>query len=222
MVSSYPNRTAPVLRGAWILDNITGTPPTPPPPNVEALQEGGIGKEGAKTIRELMAAHSANKTCHACHGVLDPLGLALENFDGVGRWRDKDRFAGTPIDASANLPDGTAINGPNDLRNALLARPDQFVQTLTQKLMTYATGRTMEYHDMPTIRAIVRDAAANEYRFMALVTGIVKSPQFRMKRIPELKTQELHTENGASAERTAAAPEAGIQNPMPAKAGIQN
>jgi hypothetical protein len=195
MVSSYPNRTAPVLRGAWILENITGTPPTPPPPNVEALQENEAGKQ-ASTIRELMAAHSTNKSCHGCHGVLDPLGFALENFDGVGRWRDVDRLAnGSPIDASGVLPDGTKINGPDDLRSALMARPDQFVQTLTQKLMIYGMGRTVEYHDMPTVRAIVRDAAADDYRFVSLVTSIVKSPPFRMRRIPvETQSKELHTE----------------------------
>jgi mono/diheme cytochrome c family protein len=191
MVSSYPNRTAPVLRGAWILDNITGTPPTPPPPGVEALKDPVPGGK-VLTMREQMAAHSTQKNCHACHGVLDPLGLALENFDGVGRWREKDRLAGTRIDATGVLPDGTPVNGPVDLRNALMRNPDQFVQTLVIKMMTYATGRPMEWHDMPVIRAIVKEAAADDYRFGALLLAIVKSAPFRMQQVPaEDKTPGL-------------------------------
>ncbi len=189
MVSSYPNRTAPVLRGAWILDNITGTPPTPPPPGVEALKETPVGGK-ILSMREQMAAHATSKSCHSCHGVLDPLGLALENFDGVGRWRDKDRLAETRIDAKGELPDGTAVNGPVDLRNALMKNPDQFVQTLVTKLMIYATGRPMEWHDMPTIRAIVKKSAGDDYRFAAVLAEIIKSPPFRMKQIPAEKLPE--------------------------------
>jgi hypothetical protein len=183
MVSSYPNRTAPVLRGAWILDNITGTPPTPPPPNVESLKDPAPGAK-VLSMREQMAVHRTNKSCFACHGVLDPLGLALENFDGVGHWREKDRLAETRIDASGVLPDGSTVNGPVDLRNALMKNPDQFVQTLVTKLMIYATGRPMEWQDMPTIRAIVKQAAADDYRFATLLAAIVKSPPFRMKQVP--------------------------------------
>ncbi len=183
MVSSYPNRTAPVLRGAWILDTITGTPPTPPPPGVEALKEPAAGDK-VLSMREQMAAHSTQKNCHSCHGVLDPLGLALENFDGVGRWREKDRLAGTRIDASGVLPDGTPVNSPVDLRKALMRNPDQFVQTLVTKLMTYGTGRPMEWHDMPTIRAIVAQAKQDDYHFAALLTAIVKSAPFRMQQVP--------------------------------------
>jgi hypothetical protein len=183
MVSSYPNRTAPVLRGAWILDTITGTPPTPPPPGVEALKEPVAGGK-VLTMREQMAAHSTQKSCFSCHGVMDPMGLALENFDGVGRWREKDRLAGTRIDASGELPDGTPVNGPVDLRQALMKNPDQFVQTLVMKLMTYATGRPMEWHDMPTIRAIVKQAAAEDYRFGAVLAAIVDSAPFRMQQVP--------------------------------------
>jgi hypothetical protein len=186
MVSSYPNRTAPVLRGAWILDNITGTPPTPPPPNVESLKEAAVGTK-VLSMREQMAAHRTNKSCFSCHGVLDPLGLALENFDGVGRWREKDRQAETRIDATGVLPDGSKVNGPVDLRNALLKNPDQFVQTLTTKLMIYATGRPMEWHDMPTIRGIVKAAAKDDYRFVSLVTTIVNSAPFRLQKIPETR-----------------------------------
>jgi mono/diheme cytochrome c family protein len=183
MVSSYPNRTAPVLRGAWILDTITGTPPTPPPPGVEALKEAAVGSK-VLSMREQMAAHSTQKSCFSCHGVMDPMGLALENFDGVGRWREKDRLAGTRIDASGELPDGTKVKGPVDLRKALMRNPDQFVQTLVTKLMTYATGRPMEWHDMPTIRAIVKQAGADDYHFGALLTAIVKSAPFRMQQVP--------------------------------------
>ncbi|HYP79965.1 MAG TPA: DUF1585 domain-containing protein, partial [Steroidobacteraceae bacterium] len=125
-----------------------------------------------------------NKSCFACHGVLDPMGLALENFDGVGRWREKDRQAETRIDPTGVMPDGTKVNGPVDLRNALMKNPDQFVQTLTTKLMIYATGRPMEWQDMPTIRGIVKQAAADDYRFASLITQIVKSAPFRMQQIP--------------------------------------
>ena len=183
MVTSYPNRTAPVLRGAWILENLLGATPTPPPPNVEALKEPVAGGK-VLTVRELMAAHSAQKSCHACHGVMDPLGFALESFDGVGRARNRDRLAGTLIDTSAALPDGTPVNGPDELRRALAGQADQFVQTLTQKLMSYATGRVMEWHDMPTVRAIVDEVARDQYRTTPLILAIVRSPQFQMQRVP--------------------------------------
>jgi hypothetical protein len=181
MVTSYPNRTAPVLRGAFVLERITGTPPAAPPPNVGALKE---NKEGQKalSVREMMDVHRQNPTCNSCHGLMDPLGFALENFDAIGQLREADRFAGSPIDASGELPDGTLLKGPDDLRNALLARPEQFVQTLTEKLMTYALGRTVEYTDMPEVRAIVRAAAADGYRFDTLVMKIVTSPQFQTAR----------------------------------------
>ena len=157
MATSYPNRTAPVLRGAWILEAITGTPPAAPPPNVEAFPENEEGVE-PKTVRERLEAHRENPTCNACHGVMDPLGFALENFDAIGKWRTKDRDANEPIDSSGQLADGTVVNGPVDLRNALLEQPDQIVQTLTEKLMTYALGRGVEYYDMPAVRKIVREA----------------------------------------------------------------
>jgi Protein of unknown function (DUF1592)/Protein of unknown function (DUF1588)/Protein of unknown function (DUF1585)/Protein of unknown function (DUF1587)/Protein of unknown function (DUF1595) len=182
MATAYPNRTAPVLRGAWILERVTGTPPSPPPPAVPSLKENKNG-ETPHTVRELMALHRDKPACFACHGVLDPLGFALENFDAVGEWRVKDRIAGTAIDASGVLPDGTKISGPVDLRNALVSNPNQFVQTLTEKLMTYATGRAVDYHDMPTIRAIVRDSAKDNYRFSTIVMRIVNSDQFQ-KRTP--------------------------------------
>ena len=178
LASSYPNRTSPVLRGQWVLKNLFGTPPATPPPNVKPLAENVAGKT-ATTVRERLLAHRENPSCNGCHGVIDPLGFALENFDAVGRWRDRDLEAGTPIDASGVLADGTAVAGPVALRNAILARPNQFVQTLTEKLMTYGLGRSLEYTDMPTVRGIVRRAAADNYKFSALVMGIVESPQFR-------------------------------------------
>jgi mono/diheme cytochrome c family protein len=184
MLTSYPNRTAPVLRGAWILERINGTPPHSPPPNVEALKDAKAG-EKPKTLREQMALHRTKSSCFSCHGVMDPLGLALENFDAVGKWREKDRLAGVPIDSSGELPDGSKINGPDDLRAALMKNPDQFVQTLTEKLMTYALGRTVEYYDMPTVRAITRATAADGYKFSAVVMGIVNSDAFQMRRLPK-------------------------------------
>src|SRR3569833_103852 len=182
MATAYPNRTAPVLRGAWILERVTGTPPAAPPPAVPSLKENKTG-EKAHTVRELMAQHRDKPACFACHGILDPLGFALENFDAVGMYRAKDRIAGTPIDASGVLPDGTKINTPDDLRNALASNPGQFVQTITEKQMTYATGRAVSYRDMPTIRAIVRDTANDNYRFSSIVMKIVNSDQFQ-KRSP--------------------------------------
>jgi len=187
MLTSYPNRTAPVLRGAWILENITGTPIPQPPPNVEALKENASGKK-ARTVRQLMAQHSVKKTCHACHGVMDPLGFALENFDATGQWRVIDRFARVPIDASGVLPDGANIDGPDDLRKALTRQPDQFVQTFTEKLLTYALGRTIDYRDMPAVRAIVRNAAQDNYRFSSLVTSIVEGESFSLRQV-DVSTQ---------------------------------
>jgi mono/diheme cytochrome c family protein len=184
MAAAYPNRTSPVLRGAFILTHIVGVPPANPPMNVPALDEKDIGTTRALTVREMMAKHRANPTCSSCHAVMDPLGLALENFDATGMWRDRDRFAGATIDSSGVLPDGTAVNSPDDLRKALLRHPEQFVQTFTEGLLTYATGRTLGPSDMPTVRAIVRSAAPRDYRFSALVQAVVKSDQFRMRRVP--------------------------------------
>jgi hypothetical protein len=184
LTTSYANRTAPVLRGAWILENLLGTPPAAPPPDVEAFQENKDG-EKARSVREIMEQHRAKPSCNACHGVMDPLGFALENFDAIGEWRAEDRYAGTAIDASGRLIDGTSVNSPADLRVALTKRPEQFVQTLTERLMTYALGRTVEYYDMPTVRKIVREAARDNYRFSSIVMGIVRSAPFRMRMVPE-------------------------------------
>ena len=186
MAAAYPNRTSPVLRGKFILANILGVPPANPPPNVPTLNDKDIGTTKALTVRELMAKHRANPTCASCHAVMDPLGFALENFDATGMWRDKDRFAGVAIDSAGELPDGTKINGPDDLRKALLRRPDQFVQAFVENLLTYAMGRTREYYDMPTVRKIVRDTAAKDYKFSAIVQAVVSTDQFKMRRMPQL------------------------------------
>jgi hypothetical protein len=175
-VTSNANRTSPVKRGKWILENIVGAPPPPPPPNVPAFTE---NKDRATplSVREAMEQHRANPACASCHRLMDPIGLALENFDGVGGWRLKD--AGTLIDASTQLADGTTVDGPAGLRAALLRKPDQFVTTLTEKLLTDALGRPLEPYDMPAVRAIVRDAAAANYRMSAIVLGIVQSIPFQ-------------------------------------------
>jgi hypothetical protein len=185
MGTSYPDRTSPVLRGAWLLENVIGTPPAAPPPGVEtALAQSAPGMPSL-TVRERLQAHREVPSCNQCHGVIDPLGLALENFDATGAWVEKDRFAGTRIDASGELAGGGgAVKGPDDLRRALLARPDQFVQTLTERLMTFALGRKIEPFDMPVIRAIVRDTAAQDYRFESIVLALVKSAPFQMTQAP--------------------------------------
>ena len=183
MGTSYANRTAPVLRGAWVLESVTGTPPHAPPPAIPALIENVPGARPA-TVRERMERHRSQPSCNSCHGIMDPMGLSLENFDAVGQWRTKDYDTGTRIDASGKMADGTPVTGPDDLRKALLAHPQQFVQTLTRNLMAYALGRTLDYHDMPTVRRIVRAAAADHDRFSAILLGIVASPAFQMKEMP--------------------------------------
>jgi len=189
MVTAYPNRTSPVLRGSYILENILGTPPAPPPPNVEAFKENKEG-EKPKTVREIMEAHRANPTCNACHGVMDPLGFALENFDTIATFRAMDRYTRTAIDTSGKLVDGTALNGPSDLRAALMRRLEQFAQTFTEKMMTYALGRGVEYFDMPTVRKIVRDAKTSNYKFSSIVMGIVKAPAFQSSMVEVTKAEQ--------------------------------
>jgi mono/diheme cytochrome c family protein len=185
MVTAYPNRTSPVLRGAYILENLLGTPPSPPPPNVEAFKENKEG-EKPKTIREIMETHRANPTCNACHGVMDPLGFSLENFDTIASYRSMDRFTRTKIDTSGKLVDGTAVNDPSDLRKALMTRPDQFAQTFTEKLMTYALGRGIEAYDMPSVRKIVKDSKRDSnYKFSSIVMGIVKAPAFQSSMVEQ-------------------------------------
>ena len=178
-VTSYPNRTSPVLRGKWILENIMGTPPPAPPANVPPFPE---NEEGAKPrpIREILEEHRKNPACAGCHAVMDPLGFSLENFDATGEWRTKDKSG--PIDPSGVLADGTKVDGPLALRQALLKQPERFVDTMTEKLLIYALGRGLEHYDMPVVRGIVRDAEKQDYRFSALVFNIVKSAPFQMKR----------------------------------------
>jgi hypothetical protein len=204
MATSYPNRTAPVLRGAWILEALTGAPPPAPPPNVPAFPENEEGVQ-PKTVRERLEAHRVSPTCNGCHGVMDPLGFALERFDAIGGWRTKDREAGDAIDSSGRLADGTVVDGPVDLRKGLLEHPEQFVQTLTEKLMTFALGRSIEYYDMPAVRKIVRDAAREDYRFSAILRGIVESVPFRMARMPEPNGTDLRTASASAAGTAAAA-----------------
>jgi mono/diheme cytochrome c family protein len=178
-VTSYPDRTSPVVRGKWILENLLGTPPPEPPPNVPELEPPSFAGE-VLSIRERIAQHRANPVCASCHSMMDPLGLALENFDAVGRWRAIDE-SGAPVDASGTLPDGTAFDGADGLAKALLGS-GAFVTTLTEKLLTYALGRGLEYYDAPAVRAIVRDAARDDYRFMSLVRGVIQSTPFQMRK----------------------------------------
>lgn len=178
-VTSYPNRTSVVQRGKWILENLLGAPPPPPPADIPDLKP--HGKDGRLlTMREQMDMHRANPICASCHARMDPIGFALENYDAVGRWRTKD--AGAVIDASGKLPDGTKFTGPNELKKILLtANRDEFVATVTEKLLTYALGRGLEHYDSPTVRSIMRETVADNYRLPALISAIVKSPPFQMR-----------------------------------------
>jgi hypothetical protein len=176
--TSYSDRTSPVLRGEYVLDRLMGTPPTPPPPNVVtdlSFHEG----QPPTTVRQRLEAHRANTTCRACHGLIDPLGLALENFDLTGRWRTVDPVTKVAIDPTAELSSGTLLRNPSDLRHYLTRRPDLFPTTVTRRLMMYALNRELEYYDMPEVRKIVHDAAASNYTAAALITGIVNSDAFR-------------------------------------------
>ena len=178
-VTSYPNRTSVVLRGKWILENLLGTPPPPPPPDVPELRAERNGK--ALSMREQMQAHRANPICASCHARMDPIGFALENYDAVGKWRTED--AGIPIDASGQLPDGTRFEGPAGLSQVLLTKyREDFVRTATEKLLTYALGRGVEYYDYPTVRAISRDAARDNYRVSSWILAVVTSTPFQMRR----------------------------------------
>jgi Protein of unknown function (DUF1592)/Protein of unknown function (DUF1588)/Protein of unknown function (DUF1587)/Protein of unknown function (DUF1585)/Protein of unknown function (DUF1595) len=175
LVTSNANRTSPVMRGKWILENLLGAQAPTPPPDVPPLEEKPTA--AARSVRERIEQHRANPACAGCHKIMDPIGLALENFDAIGRWRATDE--GVTIDASAQLVDGTAIDGPASLRKAMLGRPNAFVGSMTEKLLMYGVGRELEYYDMPAVRTVMRDAAKNRYRFSDLVLGIVKSPAFR-------------------------------------------
>ena len=177
-VTSHANRTSPVLRGKWVLENILGTPPPPPPADVPAIEDTTTGKQ--LTMREAMEQHRGNPVCASCHRLMDPPGLALEPFDAIGRWRTPSETK-VALDVTGMLPDGTEFEGPAGLTDALLAHPDRFITTLTEKLLTYATGRGVEYYDAPAVRAITRAAERDNYRLAALVLGVVKSTPFRMR-----------------------------------------
>jgi uncharacterized protein DUF1592/uncharacterized protein DUF1588/uncharacterized protein DUF1585/uncharacterized protein DUF1587/uncharacterized protein DUF1595 len=178
-VTAYPHRTSPVRRGKWILENMLGTPPPPPPPDVPPLDEKQGGAD-VRSMRERMQQHRANAVCASCHAIMDPPGLALENFDAIGRWRRVDDGY-RPIDASGSFADGTTFDGVGGLRHALLSRSDQFVATLAEKLLTYALGRGLEFYDAPAVRGVVRDARANGYRFSSIIVGIVNSLPFQFR-----------------------------------------
>jgi hypothetical protein len=183
-VTSYVTRTSPTIRGKWVLENILGAPPPPPPANVPALQD---RREDGKilSVRQQMEQHRANPVCSTCHSRMDPLGFALENFDAIGKWRTTSGADDTPIDASGQLPDGTKIDGPAELRKVLAGKETQFVTTVTEKLLTYALGRGVEYYDQPSARRIVREAAASDYRWSSLMLGIINSTPFQRRRSRE-------------------------------------
>jgi hypothetical protein len=177
-VTSYPNRTSPVERGKWILTNLLGVPPQPPPPNVPTLPEAGADGK-VLSLRERMEKHRANPVCAGCHRAMDPIGFAMENFDGVGRWRAKEDQQA--IDATGTLFTGARIDGINGLRREIAARPDVFVGVLSERMLTYALGRGLEHYDMPAVRKIVQDARSSNYRFSSIILGVARSVPFQMK-----------------------------------------
>ena len=178
-VTSYPNRTSPVLRGKFVLENLLGSPPPEPPPNVPALEEASADGR-VLTMREAMAQHRENPACSVCHAAMDPIGFSLENYDAVGKWRQK--FAGQAVDASGTMPDGRVFDGPAGLRGLLLDQPNDFVGTVTEKLLMFALGRGLEYYDMPAVRAIVRNAGQEDYRWSSVILGVIESDPFQMRR----------------------------------------
>ena len=182
-VTSYPNRTAPTIRGKWVLEQLLGTPPPPPPANVPSLKDDASTK--MLTMRQRMELHRANPTCAVCHRMMDPLGFSLENFDGLGRWRDSTGSGTGPIDSSGVLPDGTKFDGPAGLRDVLVSKRDLFVETFTERLLTYALGRGVEPYDRPALRKITRVAAADNQRWSSIILGIVSSTPFQMRRVSD-------------------------------------
>jgi len=182
LLTSVADRTSPVQRGKWVMEVLLGSPPPAPPPNVPALEETG-GALGGKllSVRERMEQHRANPACMSCHKVIDPLGLALENFDVTGKWRIKDNEV--PVDAVGELYDGTKMSGPAGLRDALLKHQDAFLLSFTERLMTYALGRRLQPYDMPTVRRVTRDASKHDYKMSAFILGVVNSSAFRMSRV---------------------------------------
>jgi hypothetical protein len=185
-VTSYPNRTAPTIRGKWVLEQLLGTPPPPPPPNVPSLKEDASTQK--LTMRQRMELHRANPTCAACHRQMDPLGFALENFDGLGAWRVETAPGSGPIDASGSLPDGTNFNGPAELRRVLLQKKDAFIETFTERLLTYALGRGVEEYDFAALRKVTGDAAKDNQKWSSIILGIVNSTPFQMRRVSDGNT----------------------------------
>jgi hypothetical protein len=179
-LTSYPTRTSPVIRGHWVLKNLLSMAPPPPPDNVPALEDNTV--VATLSVRERLAQHRADAACASCHDQMDPVGFAMENFDAVGRWRELE--AGAPIDASGGLPGGSQFTGISGLEQALLDRPELFVRTLAEKLLTFALGRGVEHYDAPAIREVVRNARDEDYRFSSLAVGIVKSTPFQMRKSP--------------------------------------
>ena len=180
-LTSHGNRTSPVLRGKWVMEVLLGSPPPPPPADVPDLEATGDAKDGRLlSVAEQLAQHRASPACSSCHNVIDPIGLSLDNFDVTGAWRIKDR--GVRVNVAGELYDGTKLNGVADLRAALVARSDVVVTHLTERLLSYALGRRIEYYDMPAVRAIVRDAKAHDYRLSRLIQGVVKSAAFQSAR----------------------------------------
>ena len=183
-VTSYPNRTAPTIRGKWILENILSAPPPPPPPNVPSLrQENDEGK--ILNMRQQMELHRANPVCASCHKPMDPLGFALENYDAIGKWRTVDAASGSAIDASGTLPDGTPFVGLAELREVLIEKRQQdFILTAIEKMLTYALGRGIDHNDAPIMRSVMRESAPDDYRLSSIIMAIVKSTPFQMRRMP--------------------------------------
>ena len=182
--TSYPNRTSPTKRGLWVLENLLGTPPPPPPPEVPGLPDANHPEEARRlSMRERMEVHRISPVCASCHVLMDPLGFSLENYDGIGAWRTTEE--GAPIDVSSTLPDGSRFDGPAGLRDILLGAEERFVETVTEKLLTYALGRGVEYHDGPAVRAVARGAAADDYRWSSMILGVVESTPFQLRRSRE-------------------------------------
>jgi hypothetical protein len=186
-LTSHADRTSPVLRGKWVMEVLLGTPPPAPPPNVPDLDATADAADGRlRTVRERMEEHRANPACNSCHRMIDPIGLALDNFDVTGRWRIRDN--GMPVDAASTFYDGTPLGGPSDLSRALLARTEVLEQTFAENLLTYALGRRLAATDMPTVRGLVRQAAAADHRLSAFVLAVVRTPAFREKGVDEMTT----------------------------------
>jgi hypothetical protein len=180
-VTALPNRTSPVVRGKWVLQNLLGAPPPEPPPNVPALEENGNQVTKVRTVRERLEQHRANPTCASCHKLMDPIGFALESFDAVGKYRTYDENF-EPLDTAGVYADGTRIDGLPGLRQVLTNHSGQFLANMTKTLLTYALGRGVEYYDAPAVRSIIRDAAPQNYRLSSLILGVVKSTPFQMRR----------------------------------------